>query len=554
MHVPYDILREIILLSNMYIPKPEEIDEPELDLHLVSPPIAASHVCRSWRYDLVSDPFMWTCLLIPQIKPSGIIEILRRSGSAPLNVFLIIKHPYRQDHYDRAGVLKALFRQIHRFKILHLQVNIWGYYRPRTSSVNHLEILIQTVLPYLRQPAPNLETLRFWYKNTSRLDQTFLTTLFSGEAPNLKQIHYRPSFDFRESSCSLFHNLSELYLTVPAHTIELSHLLDFIGLSPHLKLLRVYRDGGSAIAYQFPSSFRKVNLPFLERIILEVDCTSELVDLILECVTFSRHTNWHITVQHQRYNDSPHLPELVSRAHFATFRILFNQYRGVDLTLKEEEHGPQYLNQFSRNKLVFMFDGADHFAMLLDTASPYIETLSSITYFDLVFESTVESTVFLKILRTMQNLKSLTVRQKTVGPYYDAEEPCVSCLSALIPLLSNINTGITEKAEPNPSQEPYLSSLSILSLEDNAPFTDSIPSAPTSAALLCPLLHELTVELSDSLNKVHASMLRVCSDGRRKEAYPLRILVRCPDIEEGVESMIQTGENDTIHVLIDNSL
>lgn len=548
MHVPYDILREIIYLSHQYIPKPEEIDEPELDLHLISPPIAASHVCRSWRYDLISDPFMWTCLSIPKIKPSGIIELLRRSASAPLNVFLAIKHPYGRDYY-RVAALKALFQQIHRFRILHLQVNIWGSYRPRTPSVNQLEVLIQTVLPYLRQPAPILETFRFWHKSTSRLDQTYLETLFLNEAPNLKQIHYRPSFDFRESNCSLFRDLSELYITLPDFSIELGQLLDFIGLSPRLKLLRLYSDGISSVAYQFPDSFREVNLPLLERLIIEVNCISELVDLILECVTFPECTNWHISVRHQRHNDSPHLPELLSRAQFTTSQIAFNRYRGIDLTLKEEEHGPQYFNQFSRNKLMLMFDGLHHFAILWNTSNPYIE-LSRITSLDLWFETTAESSAFFKILHAMRSLKSLTLRQKTVGPYYDTDEPSISCLSALLPWKSiiNLEAGLTEQVHP------ALSSLSILSIEDDAPFADFISSSSSPTTLPCPLLQELTVELSESLNKHHASMLRKLSDRRREEAHSLRILVHCPDIEESVGSMIQTGENDTIHLITDGSL
>lgn len=118
---PYDVLREIVLHAHIYTFKPGR-DDPNILLQLPSPPIVASHVCRSWRYSLLSDTSMWTCLLIPQMKPDGILELLRRSGSAPLNVFLKLEHSRELEHENVSHMLFSLFQQIHRFRLLYVYV------------------------------------------------------------------------------------------------------------------------------------------------------------------------------------------------------------------------------------------------------------------------------------------------------------------------------------------------------------------------------------------------------------------------------------------------
>lgn len=166
-------------------------------------------VARSWRRTLLSDSTIWTCLVIPEMKHDRIMELLRRSGSSLLNVYVKLK--FRGYHElkaydDISNVLSTIFQEIHRFKVLHLRIDKDF----RDTSYHLLQTSVRQVLSFIQRPAPQLRTFCFLHSNLP-IDEIFLNTLFSGDAPNLKNIHLA----FLELNCPLFHDLPELCTSFP---------------------------------------------------------------------------------------------------------------------------------------------------------------------------------------------------------------------------------------------------------------------------------------------------------------------------------------------------
>ena len=556
--LPYDIFRKIIFNAYAYTPEPEEYDEPLLLLDVVSPPILASHVCRSWRRALLSDPIMWTCVLIPKIKPNGIRELLRRSASALLDVFLKLKdHPnYDMDYVEMAKVLSSLFQKVHRFRILHMQVD------PLLSEDQLEPDFVQALLirRYLSQPAPNLQMFFFWCPD---LHEIILDTLFSGNAPNLKHICHRFSASLKEISCPLFHDLSELHFSFPEEsTMEFGLFLDFLKLSPRLVLLHVYIDSDR---YDMSEIFKseliefypdepdspRVNLPNLQMLVLEVNLTVDFVDLILENVTFPSSVKWQITSQYLLESvDSPQTLQLMSRAHFTCVRIWIAHGQAGRLSFEENtdpKNTIRFNNWFNNNKLMYLSrDMSD----LMDiwgasTKSFGLSDLTSLViYVELEYSAQMEQyecQVFPAIIASMSSLESLTIRYKHT-PFFQHDQPSLSPLSELIP---EDFTALEPSPEPectrNLTQD--LKCLALVDSEEELSSTN--PNVITSAPSVCPCPHlrELYVELDGPLTETDVAKLCTCARRRREKGYPLRIFVRCVKVR-GVESMRRLLQED----------
>lgn len=534
--LPYEILREIIICASEYIvPGPMAIDEAELEYPLIEPPIIASHVCRSWRYCLLYDPSLWTCVIIPRFKPSGVVEILHRSGSGLLNVFIRLIIGHSGKHYTYFGtseMLYSLFQQIHRFKFLYTQLN-FECYANTPQYADSLRRSAAQVLSYLQQPAPKLKTFRFWYKDeVIPLKDTFPITLFAGKAPNLKCIHSRLFEDFRELQSPLFSNLSELSVTLAFEDLYLEHLLRLVELSPELKFLRIHSDWmDKPMSIYQPDTFRKINLPHLRRFVLEANTTIELVEFFLEYMAFSQDLVWHITfdgwclTDTPQVEESPHFVEFMARACFPSLHIKLNFNVVVSLTTKEEHCGSKCLKQFDRNKLKFPYDGRS-FSVLWESVLYYVKSSSHITYLDLEIERMSDRTLFPDIFKKLKNLEYLRI--KKIGSYYHVDFLDLRHLSIFI---------------HGPESTTRVGALEI--------FTDENMSSDLPT-ILCPRLRELTLELNEPLSEALALILRACSDSRLlvEEAHPLHTTIYCPGIEEGVESVLGIGINDSIHVVL----
>lgn len=581
--LPFEILREIVLFAYVYIPEPyEPKDEHELDLQVVSPPITASHVCRSWRYHLLSDSTLWTCILIPQIKPNGIMELLRRSERSPsLNIFILLRDNRALNSDDTPNIFHPLFENIRRFETLHVVVNATDDdYLSRPNSPDYLQSYTTQILSLIQQPAPKLKTFRFWYENPRHpLQETYLDTLFSGEALNLERLQHRFSDDFRELSCPLFHNLSELYITIVQTVlqtvVDFGRFLDLIELSPNLELLWFYGDWASQvdISSEFPPS-REVQLPFLKRLMLDVSHVIEFRDLLLSHVVVPGDIKWWISTRQSIYlyyqdeHFSQAFLDLLPTTRFTSLQIQFRvrDESLVSVAFEEEHRGPVYLNQFEHKKLVYLYDNIYDLMELWDPLMLHLEPSCHVTHLYLEFEASLEYwKIFPKIFGSMWNLEYLTIKQNPTlypppSPHTDDVDPYLGCLSALIP--SPEKLAAWEYKGYNTNTKNVTDEISILDSDldsidsdsddsDSTNQSDYVPSLTLTIAFPCLFLKELAIELK-FLTKAHASVLLVCYKRRREEGYPLRIIVRCEEMEEGVEHILpQTGDaDDTIHVSI----
>ena len=563
----YDVLREIILYDSVYTMEPDERDEPPLHFHVVSPPIVASHVCRSWRHALLSDSTMWTCLSIPNMKPSGVMELLRRSGSSLLSVFIKLKNDRRLDCVDTLSMLSAVFRELHRFKVLHMQINPESYGDTQLKP-GVLKRLVRQALSYLlRQPAPKLQTFFVWY--TYVLDgphkTNFLKTLFSGNAPNLKHIHHQISGDLGEIGCPLFHDLSELHLSL-IRPVNTDHFLEFLELSPRLNFLRVHINyhHDDVLSY-VETSKRRVNLPNLQTLVLEVNHAVEVMDLIFANVTFPSSVKWQVTTQYmESFEDASHVFQYLPRPQ-VPFTSLYVQLTNILAFTFEEKPLSNHTDYFNRHKLGYAYSD---FIELMDLWHPLMKLIESYVITHLSFEvdppyyispeKLFEFDVYPIIIAPLSsNLESLTVtyKKKIYGEdsFSDGKyNPCLSYLSEFMPNLGaslaseySMNTSTTDSMKP--TSDPDLD-LVPTSSRFRPPINRELVASTGTSAFPYPRLQELHVELPGALKEIDAVMLCACVSTRRREGYPLRIFVRCAQITESAKSIL--GHDDDIRVSV----
>lgn len=135
---------------------------------------------------------------------------------------------------------------------------------------------------------------------------------------------------------------------------------------------------------------------------------------------------------------------------------------------------------------------------------------------------------------SMPSLELLFVRQGRMRiSAGDEDEVNSSCLTALIVALEIRATNLIQNPEPV-----------------DTPVHNSNPPTSIMLAFPCPLLHKITVQLRNPLGEDLIDILLACAKSRRTGGYPLRMLVRCPQINEGVERMLQSQENNDVHVFI----
>lgn len=339
--LPYDILREIIIYTAVF---PDLYDDSLSHVQVVSPPIVASHICRSWRHALLSDPTMWTCISVPTMKPNFIMELLHRSGSSSLNVFIVLKRP-RTNIREYNGVqtmLPHLFEQMGRFKSLYIRM-----LAPLGKYSKTLGKYYDRILSYLPRPAPRLRMFFLWYRSPSQNPgETSLDSLFSGDAPNLKSISHLLSSDLREINRPLFHDLFELHLYLRyVPSLDYNRFFNFLELSPRLKLLHISMDSNKGFV-PVPSAFsstRQVSFPYLKMLVFEADRDLGLLNTVLETISLPMNAKFQITIQSLFESSSP-MRQYLSQARFTSLTFRFFESR-VTLSF-EGDPASEYLNQF----------------------------------------------------------------------------------------------------------------------------------------------------------------------------------------------------------------
>lgn len=262
--------------------------------------------------------------MIPQMECDWIKELLRRSNSSLLSVFLELNEAEEPEHNNNKTpeTLFFLLQQTHRFKLLRLEISLLD-----GPSLGCLEPLVQLVSSHLEKPALALRTFSFWCNGFNdpdselNLDRGHPVTLFPRDAPNLKRLHHRLSIDLRESVCPAFHNLSELHLTL-LFDINFDRFLDLLEASPHLKVLLIKVDWDSLDVTTILESFnrnRTVCLPCLNKLALNVNHTVELIPLVFNHVIIPSDIGWDIVSPYfPDLMGSPHLHQFLSDAHFTS--------------------------------------------------------------------------------------------------------------------------------------------------------------------------------------------------------------------------------------------
>lgn len=482
---------------------------------------------------------MWTCISAPQLNPDGILELLRRSGSALLNVFLEFDSEVcdsELEHESTSNMFSTLFQQIHRFKALY--VYVFSKYCFSWSPKVVAEASIRQILPYLQRPAPKLQSFCFkhveFLVSEAKLDETFLDTLFSGETPNLKCIH-RELFDgaLRQLQPNpLIRDLSELHLTMVDNSsrVDSDLLLDYFELSPCLKLFsfQVFCDpDGNMISATCPRRDRKINLPHLQKLVLNVDFAVELLDVIFNHLSFPSNIEWKVVSEPVELGTSPQLLQLLSQAQFTSLHISFDNEGMVTFSFTKCCN-PPCLGLVNDHELVFIQNDlcpiSDYWHLLWQSVKP-----SDITHLGFYFEGRIDRpkpATFQTIFTSLKNLETLFVRQYC--DYWHSEpdkESCLVCLSALIPISKD--STISE------------SGSGIMNLKTSFP---------------CPLLREIFVDLKKSLDRRHAAVFPVFCDRRREAGYPLRFSVRCIKIEEDAQRLEDNSSINFVSIVPRSSM
>lgn len=545
--IPYDILREIMLYTYVFTFH-TPFEEPEFHLQATSPPIAASQVCRAWRQSLLSDSTMWTCLFIFRANDKWIMELLRRSNTALLHVFLDVDEILRYTNYKNCDkmqrMLFSVFHEIYRFRTLRLRMN---HGVPRLPSFPSIEAkTVEHILSYLQQPAPKLQVLSSWYDKTDSDDNSIpeysiVDNLFSKNAPNIKRINHRLSLTsaFSASDCSAFHDLSELCLTLFSE-VDFNRFLDILVLSPSLKSLRVCVDGNSYTTVTWNSSEirNRLILPHLENLFLDAQHVADLVQSFFQVVIVPPNIGWYIFLENSRGFESSSLVRFLSRENLEFLHIetetstltkylhLFSGKNSI-----ENDYNCSYTNEFVyAHRRV---DNSTNFWDLLMNAV-VLTKITHIVLIDLWDFSEVS-----RLFASTSNLKDLVIKE-TERSGNDAIE-CSRCLGILIPPSKEL-MGYFPKLQPG---DPWLEFLGVESVEANVPAHNSSTPITIPASPLCPLLTGVTLELLDRLEEKHARLLRACSDLRGWAGFPIELIIHCPSMSDEAARILQLKEDGT---------
>ena len=178
--------------------------------------VAATQVCRGWRYSLISSPSLWTCF---QFKFScdcnRTLTYLERSGSAPIDVY--VNTNWVQD----LDVLKYLAPHIGRTRSLTI----------------HASYGVHDATLLLCNPAPLLQHLEIYAsEGIIHLSDDFL----GRQAPSLRSIRFNYIYPKLETLLPL-PNLTEFHLSLPSGTgpLRMGTLFQFFSSSPLLQKIGI---------------------------------------------------------------------------------------------------------------------------------------------------------------------------------------------------------------------------------------------------------------------------------------------------------------------------
>lgn len=343
---PYEIFRQIIRSS--LDAHSARFTIPDSDGLSPLPPTKMTHVCRSWRFALISDTTMWTWISLPTMTQDQVTEMLRRSGSAPLKVLLYTSAydaAARLDisHFENTE-LALIFQEIHRFQSFELIT----YSLPAASLLKYLS-------QQLNQPAPLLRELflDIYPGIVKNEDWNILQTLFSGNTPRLEHVYHRIITDLSGPlSSPLFRNLSSLHLDLLRRTFDYDSLLDLLELSRGLRVFELVIVGlCEAPVY---NADRRVCLPYLDSLSVLGYNAAEVTNFLLERVAFSSNdVDYRIVGRDiRRISNFPALMKFISqrrhtslsmsiRSPIPEIRITFSNNSGAGFgTTFAGKHGP----------------------------------------------------------------------------------------------------------------------------------------------------------------------------------------------------------------------
>lgn len=425
--LPYEIFRQITRQSLDVCGRHFII--PDSDGLAPLPPIKMSHVCRSWRTALLSDATMWTWISIPEMAPAQVIEMLRRSGSAPLNVLLYasaydatvcLDTPY----FESTG-LALIFHEIHRFQSFQLVI-ARNHSIPMTGFLNYLS-------QQLNQPAPSLKQLFLdIHPGIANGSCDILEILFSGTTSHLEHLYHRIITGFTELlSSPLFQNLASLHLDLLRTTLDYDSLLNVLELSPDLRLLELVMAGKcETIAY---STDRRIHLPHLRSLMLIGSKAAEVADFLLGHVIFpSENVDYRILrTNFRRMSNSLAGSPVLTR--------FLTQRRHTSLSISMRSSNPEisvtFSNRSNSSAFATIYEGK-HGPIndLLTFLNGF--KLSYITYLHLK-GPLLRADILRQLFNRLVNLKHLVIEHDNWADRKPLSSP-MTFLTALMPLRSNI--------------------------------------------------------------------------------------------------------------------
>lgn len=529
--LPYELFRRIIRDMDDGFSSPLIPPGPEIFL----PPTTASHVCRSWRAALLSDPSMWTCLRIPQMKPQQVTEFLHRSVHAPLNVFVETTE-YRHDttlqllEVYQEETIPSVFKEINRFKRLQINVSMQIHHSFRT--------LAHEVIWSLNQPAPMLQK---FYMNVELHHQAEIFesrnfNRFLENVPNLKHILRQVSEDFHQlSSFPCFRNLYSLNLRLRRRiVIPCDIFLDILESSPSLRTLEI-RPTREQPAFIPPGSAdRRVVLPHLRSLALKDFSNVDLTNLVLGHVFFPRNVNYYIRCLdfQQKISQTGSLMNFIAQQQLTYLQMYFYRWDNVHLYF-HEQHPKPHADTFSTSD-----DGSHEPSDSLHNLLQMFK-LSDITCLNLQYISMLTSTPT-RLVNTFPLLVNLKIFQIHYD-FWDALRSDGAVIPASIlmlilplPLASWIRDGCPSNCY-NGIQDDTL-----------------LTQCP------CPLLHTLDIGVKrewTTLDKTYAILLKACSDIRRRAGHPLEvIMIRCleSNLTDDAAAILQSCPDFPVTILKEN--
>lgn len=500
--------------------------EPEFRLKVLAPPVTASQVCRSWRHSLLSDPAMWTCLVLAETDPKWILELLRRSKSAPLNVFVHLNDACESGFKDTLDMITTLFGQIHRFAVLRLQIDDWGYPLFETLFRSSISVIMSSI----QRPAPMLQTFSYSY-GYPQVDEendpdTVIEHLFSGFAPNLKRVHYRFPMYSQEIRGAAFSNVLELYLALP-WIMKPDFFLNVLEASPRLKMLHMRsRD---EVCVDFHEVFdRRIHLPHLETLVLDVPyALYNIVESFMIHTTFPSNIKWQISVFHSSYNSQelPHLLQFLSQTRLTYIHAQISAFS----CFRFETSAPTLPGRAQPldKTLIYTYYPEDELTGLWN---PMMHVVNSyITHVELEPDGLLSGYGIIPfVFARLTRLESLTICSAKLSPH-DTNNIPLKCLVAL--LLGSKN--IEGSTDPPQNQ------------------SDALASQP-QAAIPCPRLHTVTLQLRNSLNTEHVEIITKCLRIRREMGHPLGISLFCPEVYEAALQILEQsklGGTIKVHII-----